>query len=105
MSYTVIVSFSRDQQFESRFLDNDSALFTPEAAHQWLDQEWERLECEPASPVGKVLRLDKVLLIAKNAGLKRFTANREWAERYARAVVAALERNTVHVNVAEYEVG
>ena len=105
MSYTVSVSFVRDHPFEFKFLDNDNALFTAEAAHQWLDQEWESLECEPTNPVGKVLRLDKVLLIAQNAGEKRFAANGEWAQRYARAVVAVLGRNTVHVNVAEHEVG
>ena len=105
MSYTVIVSFARDHQFEFKFLDNDSDLVTPEAAHQWLDQEWETLECEPTNPVGKVLRLDKVLLIAQNAGEKRFAANADWAHRYVRAVVAVLGRDTVHVNVAEHEVG
>lgn len=105
MSYTVTVTFARDHQFEFKFLDNDGALFTPEAAHQWLDREWENLECEPSSPVGKILRLDKVLLVAQNAGEKRFAANGEWAHQYARAVVAALERDTVHVNVAEHEVG
>lgn len=105
MSFTVTVTFARDHQFGFKFLDNDNALFTPEAAHQWLDREWENLECEPSSPVGKILRLDKVLLVAQNAGEKRFAANGEWAHQYARAVVAALGRDTVHVNVAEHEVG
>ncbi|MFA7278522.1 MAG: hypothetical protein WC100_00330 [Sterolibacterium sp.] len=105
MSYTVIVSFTRDHPFEFKFLDNDSTLFSQEAAHQWLDQEWESLGCEPTNPVGKVLRLDKVLLVAKEAGEKRFAENGDWAHRYVRAVVAALGRDTVHVNVAEHEVG
>ena len=105
MSYTVIVSFARDRQFEFKFLDNDKDLFSPEAARQWLDQEWQTLECEPSNPVGKVLRLDKVLLVAQNAGEKRFAANGEWAHQYVRAVVAVLDRDTVHVNVAEREVG
>ena len=105
MSYTVLVSFSRDHQFEFKFLGNDKALFAPEAAHRWLDQEWETLECEPSNPVGKILRLDKVLLVAQNAGEKRFAENGEWAHQYVRAVVAALGRDTVHVNVAEHEVG
>ena len=105
MSYTVIVSFAQDRQYEIKFPDSDGALFTSEAAQQWLDQEWESLECEPTNPVGKVLRLDKVLLVAKNAGEKRFAAYGEWAQGYARAVVAVLGRNTVHVDVAEHEVG
>lgn len=105
MSYTVIVSFAGDRQYEYKFLDTDGALLTPQAAQEWLDQEWESLECQPTNLVGKVLRLDKVLLIAQNAGEKRFAANREWAKTYARAVIAVLGRDTVHVNVAEHEVG
>lgn len=105
MSYTVIVSFARDRQYEFKFLDSDGGLLTPDAAQKWLDQEWESLECEPTNRVGKVLRLDKVLLIAQNAGERRFAAKGEWAQGYARAVVAVLGRDTVHVDVAEREVG
>lgn len=105
MSYTVLVSFSRDAQYEYKFQSSEGNLFTPEAAQEWLDREWNDLECEPTNPVGKVLRLDKVLLVAKNAGEKRFAENGEWAHRFARAAIAVLGRDTVHVNVAEYEVG
>jgi len=52
-----------------------------------------------------VLTLDKILEVAREAGEKRFGAGGAWAERYARAVVAALNRETVRVDVAENTVG
>ena len=65
MPNTVIVSFARDREYEFKFFDSDKTPFTPEQAHAWLDQEWNDLDCVPTNPMGKVLRLDKVLLIAQ----------------------------------------
>lgn len=104
MPYTVIVAFDRDREYEVRFLDSDKTLFTPEQAHAWLDHEWEDLDCVPTNPVGKVLRLDKVLLVAQYAGEKRFAEAGEWAKNYARAVVSILGRDTVRVDIAEQAV-
>ncbi|TRZ55658.1 MAG: hypothetical protein D4S02_17460 [Rhodocyclaceae bacterium] len=102
MPYNVTISFSRDRQYEFKFLDNDTALLTPAEAQEWLDHEWEDLDCVPTNPVGKVLRLDKVLLVAQYAGEKRFAEAGAWAQRYARAVVSALSRDNVLVDVAEH---
>jgi hypothetical protein len=55
--------------------------------------------------VGKVLTLDKVLEVAREAGEIRFAEQDAWAERYARAVVAALNRETVRVDIAQNTVG
>ena len=104
MTYNVTVSFSRDRQYEFKFLDNDANLLTSAQAQEWLDREWEDLDCVPTNPVGKVLRLDKVLLVAQYAGERRFSEGGDWAQRYARAVVSALSRDTVLVDIAEHEV-
>jgi len=104
MAYNVTVSFSRDRHYEFKFLDNDANLFTSAQAQEWLDHEWEELDCVPTNPVGKVLRLDKVLLVAQYAGERRFSEAGDWAQRYARAVVSALDRDNVLVDVAEHEV-
>jgi hypothetical protein len=104
MAYTVIVSFSRDRQYEFKFLDNDKDLPTPAQAQEWLDHEWEDLDCVPTNPVGKVLRLDKVLLVAQYAGERRFSEAGEWARRYARAVVSVLDRDSVLIDIAEHVV-
>ena len=54
--------------------------------------------------MSKVLRLDKVLLVAQYAGERRFAEAGDWAKNYARAVVSALGRDNVLVDIAEHEV-
>jgi len=104
MPYTVSVAFARDREYGFKFSDSDKTLFAPEQAHAWLDQEWQELDCVPTNPVGKVLRLDKVLLVAQYAGEKRFAENGEWAQNYARAVIAVLGRDTVRIDIAGHAV-
>jgi hypothetical protein len=52
-----------------------------------------------------VLALDRVLEVAREAGEKRFADDIAWAEQYARAVLATLNRAIVRVDVAENTVG
>lgn len=46
------------------------APIEPQAAREWLDGEFMRLECEPIRASGKVLNADKVVRIAQAAGQK-----------------------------------
>ena len=105
MHYAVTVSFARDREFEIKSAKGEANPFTPEQAQQWLSKEWEDLGCIPTSPVGKILNLDKILLVAKYAGEKRFAERGEWAHRYAAAVISILRRDAVRVDVAEHVVG
>ena len=105
MRGTVIVSFARDREYQFRIPAADKNPLTAEDAHLWLAQQFEEFGCTPRSVVGKVLILDKVLEVAREAGEKRFAGGGAWAERYARAVLAALNRETVRVDVAENTAG
>jgi hypothetical protein len=62
------------------------------------------IRLRPQEP-GREGALDKVLEVARAAGEKRFAEGGAWAERYARAVVAALNRETVRVDVAQNTAG
>jgi len=105
MRGSVIVSFARDRNYEFRIPAGDKNPLTVEDAQLWLAQQFEEFGCAPRSMVGKVLAVDKVLELAREAGEKRFAEGGAWAERYARTVVAALNRETVRVDVAENTVG
>ena len=105
MRGTVIVSFARDRDYEFRIPAGDNNPLTAEEAQLWLAQQFEEFGCAARSLVGKVLTLDKVLEVAREAGEIRFAEGDAWAERYARAVVAALNRETVRVDVAQNTVG
>lgn len=70
-----------------------------EQARTWLDRQFVELECEPVRPTGKVLAVDKVVMVAEGAGLTKFQDG-AWAKEFARAVGGALNRPYVHVDVA-----
>ena len=105
MRGTVFVSFGRDRDYELRITAGDKPLPTPQEGEQWLAQQFEELGCTPRSLVGKILMLDKVLEVARDAGEKRFAGDIAWAEQYARAVLATLNRASVRVDVAGDTVG
>jgi hypothetical protein len=101
----VIVSFARGREYELRITAGDKPLPTAQEGELWLSQQFEEFGCTPRSLVGKVLAFDKVLEVARAAGEKRFGGDIIWAERYARAVLATLNREVVRVDVGENTVG
>jgi hypothetical protein len=101
MRGTVIVSFARGRDYELRITAGDPPLPPAQDGELWLSQQFEELGCAPRSLVGKVLVLDKVLEVAREAGEKRFAGDIAWAEKYARAVLATLQRKSVRVDIAE----
>ena len=101
----VIVAFARDREYELRITAGDKPLPTAQEGELWLSRQFEELECTPRSLVGKVLALDKVLEVAREAGEKRFAGDIVWAEAYARAVLATLKRDSVRVDLAENTAG
>ena len=101
MSHIVSVVFDCNREYEIIA----QAATTRDEANQWLDAQWEEMDCEPSNPMGKVLVLDKILCIAKYAGEKRFIEAGAWAQTYANAVAAVLERPVVRVNIADRIVG
>jgi len=100
MRGTVIVSFARDREYELRITAGDKPLPTAQEGGLWLSQQFEEFDCSPRSLVGKVLVLDRVLEVARAAGEKRFS-DIAWAEQYARAVLAALKRDSVRVDLVQ----
>lgn len=97
----VVVAFAPDREYELRLTAGDKPLPPPQEGDLWLSQQFDELGCTPRSLVGKVLVLDKVLEVAREAGEKRFAGDIAWAESYARAVLAALNRETVRVDIAQ----
>jgi hypothetical protein len=69
-----------------------------EAARAWLDQQFIDLDCDPLRPTGKVLTVDKVVVVAEAAGPTKF-AEEKWAQEFARATCASLGKPVVHIDV------
>lgn len=98
MQREVVIHFGRGVEFV--LPDAGSAApMASDQARRWLDEQFVANGCEPLRASGKVLIADKVLGIASTVGRARFDSDRVWADDYARAVLGALDRNTVHVDV------
>lgn len=68
-----------------------------DAARRWLDEQFVALQCEPLRASGKVLLADKVVVIAREAGLKHF-ADAAWSAAFAVAASAALGKKILQVD-------
>lgn len=101
MQQLVIVSFGKDNQYD--FKVNGAAA--ADDARKWFDHEFTVLECDVATPTGKILAVDRILSVAKYAGEGRFRDRGTWAEQFARYTAAILGRDLIRVDVEHYSIG
>lgn len=101
----VIVAFGKEQEYQFKFSPADLAQSTPEEARRWFDKEYSDLKCEPVTPMGKVLIIDKILEVARRGGAQRFIDGKSWAEHFARYAALTLARDTIRVDVESSKIG
>lgn len=93
--HSEVVVKSEGQEF--KFDLQGQAPMDVDAAHQWLDGQFAALECEPLRASGKLLRADKVLVLARDAGKARL-ADPQWGPVFAAATVAVLGKPVVSLD-------
>ena len=65
----------------------------------------QHLECDVATPTGKILAVDRILSVAKYAGQARFRDQPEWTQQFLHHTVAILGRDLIRVDVLNYSIG
>jgi hypothetical protein len=105
MSYQIIVTFGKEKDYEFKLNSGDLTGHTQEAARRWFDKEFSELECDIASPTGKILIIDKILSVAKYGGEQRFADRKEWANAFARSAAMVLGRDLIKVDVPAFTLG
>jgi hypothetical protein len=105
MQHHVIISFGKDREFHFHFTPADLAGSSVDEARQWFDREFTTLECDVATPTGKVLIIDRILSVAKYAGEQRFKEQASWADQFAKYSALILARDLIRVDVANYAIG
>ena len=101
MQHHVIVAFGRDKEFAFKLIGGTP----PDEARKWFDHEFTVLECDVATPTGKILAVDRILSVAKYAGEGRFRDQHTWAEQFAKYTAALLGRELIRVDVEHYSIG
>ena len=105
MQHHVIVTFGKGRDFDYRFGSGDLAGRGADEARRWFDREFTALECDVATPTGKVLIIDRILSVAKYAGEARFRDQATWADQFAKYTALVLARDLIRVDVAAYSIG
>lgn len=103
--HQVIVTFGPDDEFEYRLSTQAIADRAVADARGWFDREFTALECDVASPVGKVLAADRLLGVAKYSGVQRFRGDTAWARDYALNAAALVGRDVIRIDVPNETVG
>jgi len=103
MQHQVIVSFGKEKEFT--FKPAELATTSAEEARRWFEKEFVALECDVATPTGKILAVDRILSVAKYAGEGRFNEQTSWAEQFARYTAVILGRQLIRVDVEHYSIG
>ncbi|MBL8347952.1 MAG: hypothetical protein JNN03_21140 [Rubrivivax sp.] len=80
-------------------LPQGSAPQAVEDARRWLDDRFVAYECEPLRPIGKVLTRDKLIVLAEAIGARGFEADEALRGDFARAAMAMLGSDSVHIDV------
>ena len=104
MHQNVIVSFGSDKRFEYKLTADDLAGYTGEQARKWFDREFQELECDVPTPMGKVLLADRILSVAKYSGEQRFRDHPDWAGHFARNAAVMMGREVIRVDVEKYTI-
>ena len=97
MRATVRISFGPAEVIAS--LAETDRHWSADEGRRWLDEQFTAYDCEPLRPMGKVLTADKLLALAGAIGHDALAADETLRLDFARAAVAALARDTVHVDV------
>lgn len=99
MHQHVIVSFGADKRFEYKLTPEDVAGISADQARRWFDRQFEELECDVPTPMGKVLLVDRILSVARYAGEPRFRERADWAGQFARHAAVMTGREVLRVDV------
>lgn len=106
MQYQVIVSFGKDKEYVFKPAAGEVVgASLAEEARRWFEKEFVALECDVATPTGKILAVDRILSVAKYAGEARFAEQGAWAAQFARYTAVILGRELIRVDVEHYSIG
>jgi hypothetical protein len=99
MHQHVIVSFGDDKRYEYKLTPDEVAAISRDQARQWFDQQFQELECDVPTPMGKVLLVDRILSVARYGGERRFRDHADWGEQFARNAAVMTGREVLRVDV------
>ncbi len=104
MDHQVSVVLKNGERFDFPLGADDVAAFDPAGARGWIHEEFLAAGLESPNPMGKLLLVDQILLLAMNFKPAEYDPLAPAARRFLCAALQAMGRPTLTIDLAAYKV-
>jgi hypothetical protein len=99
----VSVVLKNGERFDYSLGADDLAAFDPAAARHWIAEAFLKAGLETPNPMGKMLLVDQILLLALNFKPADYNPLSPEARRFLCAALQAMGRPTLTIDLAAYK--
>ena len=104
MDHQVSVVLKNGERYDFPLGADDLAALDPSGARQWIHQAFVAAGLETPNPMGKLLLVDQILLLALNFKPADYKPLTPEVRRFLCAALKAMERPTLTIDLAAYRV-
>ena len=102
MDHQVSVVLKNGKRYDFPLGADDLAAFDPASAREWIHQAFLDAGLESPNPMGKLLLVDQILLLALNFKPADYKPLTPEARRFLCAALKAMDRPTLTIDLAAY---
>ena len=103
MDHQVSVVLKNGERFDFPLSADDLAAFEPAAARHWIAETFLKAGLETPNPMGKMLLVDQILLLAQNFKPADYDPLTPEARRFLCAALLAMGRPSLTIDLAAYK--
>jgi len=102
VDHQVSVVLKNGERYDFPLAADDLAAFDSAGARDWIHQEFLAAGLESPNPMGKLLLVDQILLLALNFKHSEYDPLTPAARRFLCAALQAMGRHTLTIDLAAY---
>jgi hypothetical protein len=102
VEHKVSLILKNGDRFEFPMGADDLAVFDKTSARHWIAEAFYKAELESPNPMGKLLIIDEILLLAENFKPGDFKPLSPEAHRFLCAALSAMGRPSLTIDLANY---
>ncbi len=103
MDHQVSVVLKNGERYDFPVGADDLAAFDPAGARQWIGEAFVAAGLESPNPMGKLLIIDEILLLAENFKPADYSPPTPEVRRFLCAALRAMGRPSLTIDLANYK--
>jgi len=103
VDHEVSVVLKSGERFDFPLGADELAAFEPSAARHWIAEQFHQAGLETPNPVGKILLVDQILLLALNFKAADYHPVTPAVRRFLCAALKAMGRPSLTIDLAAYK--